>query len=393
MPGRYALAMTPIDSLVGNVQAFPILSRWDFFNHAGVAPIPHVAADALRRYAEQAENDVYLDSGWYREVENCRSTASRLINASSEEIALVKNTGEGLSIVARGIEWHPGDRIVTTAVEYPANIYPWMELQRTRCVRLVMVPERDGPDGSRLVSEDELLAAADHPRTRMLTISHVQYASGQRMDLARIGRFCRERGILFCVDAIQSIGVLPVDVQAMNIDFLAADGHKWMLAPEGAGIFFIRRDLLEKVRPLSIGWMNVVNAQDFGHYDCTLRPDARRYECGSWNVAGFLGLGASLSLLESVGIERISTRVRSLGDRLVGGLREKGWRIVSSRAAGHFSGSVVFVSDRLEHREVFKLLRERRIEIALREGRLRASPHFYNTEEQVDRLIEAMPRG
>lgn len=385
--------MSLIDSSVGNPEAFPVLARRDFFNHAGVAPIPRVAADAIRRYAQQAETDVYLDSGWYRDVEACRATAARLINASPDEVALVKNTGEGLSIVARGIDWHPGDRIVTTAVEYPSNIYPWLELRQTRRVELIMVPERDTVDGTRSVSEDELLAAADHPRTRMVTLSHVQYASGQRMDVARVGRFCRERGILFCVDAIQSIGVLPVDVQAMDVDFLAADGHKWMLGPEGAGIFFIRRRLLDKVRPLSIGWMNVVNAQDFGDYDYTLRPDARRFECGSWSIPGFLGLAASLTLLESIGIDRVFARVRMLGDRLASGLADRGWRVISGRSEGQVSGSVVFVSDRHDHREVFNQLRGRRIEIALREGRLRASPHFYNTEQQVDRLLDALPRG
>lgn len=385
--------MNPLETLVGNAEAFPVLARRDFFNHAGVAPIPRVAADAIRRYAQQAESDVYLDSGWYREVEITRATASRLINAVPDEVALVKNTGEGLSIVARGIDWQRGDRIVTTAVEYPSNIYPWMELRETRGVELMMVPETDAPDGARVVDESAVLEAATHPRTRLVTLSHVQYASGQRMDVARVGRFCRERGILFCVDAIQSLGVLPVDVQSMNIDFLAADGHKWMMGPEGAGLFFIRRDLMARVRPLSVGWMNVVNAQDFGHYDYTLRPDSRRYECGSWNVAGFLGLGASLVLLESVGIDRIFARVRGLGDRLVSGLRGKGWRIVSSRADRQVSGSVVFVSDRVDHREVFESLREKRIEIALREGRLRASPHFYNTEDQVDRLIESLPKG
>jgi selenocysteine lyase/cysteine desulfurase len=385
--------MDLLSTLVGNADAFPVLARRNFFNHAGVAPIPRVAADAVRRYAEQAETDVYLETGWYRDVEKCRATAARLLNASPDEIALVKNTGEGLSIVARGIDWSPGDRVVTTAVEYPSNIYPWMELQQTRGIELVMVAETESPDGSRVVSEDALLEAATHPRTRLVALSHVQFASGQRMDVARVGQFCRERGILFCVDAIQTIGVLPVDVRSMNIDFLAADGHKWMLGPEGAGIFFIRRDLLEQVRPLSIGWMNVINAQDFGDYDYTLRPDARRYECGSWNIPGFLALGASLALLESVGIDRVFARVRALGDRLVVGLRDKGWRIVSSRSDQAVSGSVVFVSERVDHRKVFASLRENRIEIALREGRLRASPHFYNTEAQMDRLIDAMPRG
>jgi selenocysteine lyase/cysteine desulfurase len=242
-----------------------------------------------------------------------------------------------------------------------------------------------------LVSDEAILDEIDHPRTRMVALSHVQYASGQRMDIARIGRRCRERGVLFCVDAIQSVGVLPVDVDGMSIDFLSADGHKWMLGPEGAGIFYIRKALLESVRPLSIGWMNVINAQDYGNYDFTLRPDARRYECGSWNIPGFLALGESLKLLETIGIDAVFARVRALGDRLIAGLRQKGWRVVSPRSDTATSGSVAFDSSRFVMQQVYSELREQRIEVGLREGRLRASPHFYNTEQQIDRLIDALP--
>ncbi|HMO27070.1 MAG TPA: aminotransferase class V-fold PLP-dependent enzyme [Tepidisphaeraceae bacterium] len=380
-----------IDDLIGNEQAFPILKHRTFLNHAAVAPITAPAAEALRRYADQAQTDVYIGTGWYRGVEACRSTVARLINATSDEVALVKNTGEGISIVARGLDWQAGDRIITTAVEYPANIYPWMDLQQTHGVELVMIPETHQPDGSVLVSDDAIIAAIDHPRTRMVALSHVQYASGQRMDVARIGRRCRERGVLFCVDAIQSIGVLPVDVQSMSIDFLSADGHKWMLGPEGAGVFYIRKALLERVRPLSVGWMNVINAQDYGNYDFTLRPDARRYECGSWNIPGFLALGASLELLASVGIDVIFDRVRRLGDRLIAGLRRRGWRVISPRSEIATSAAVAFDSTRFAMQQVYESLRAQRIEVALREGRLRASPHFYNTDEQIDRLIDALP--
>ena len=385
------LAEMTIDDLIGNEQAFPILKHRTFLNHAAVAPITAPAAEALRRYADQAQTDVYIGTGWYRGVEACRSTVARLINATSDEVALVKNTGEGISIVARGLDWQAGARIITTAVEYPANIYPWMDLQQTHGVELVMIPETHQPDGSVLVSDDAIIAAIDHPRTRMVALSHVQYASGQRMDVARIGRRCRERGVLFCVDAIQSIGVLPVDVQSMSIDFLSADGHKWMLGPEGAGVFYIRKALLERVRPLSVGWMNVINAQDYGNYDFTLRPDARRYECGSWNIPGFLALGASLELLASVGIDVIFDRVRRLGDRLIAGLRRRGWRVISPRSEIATSAAVAFDSTRFAMQQVYESLRAQRIEVALREGRLRASPHFYNTDEQIDRLIDALP--
>jgi len=294
-------AAQPIAHFIGNADEFPVLRHWDFFNHAAVSPLPRRAADALRRFAAQAETVAYLDTGWYRDLSALRQSVAQMVNATKEEIAFVKNTSEGISLVATGLDWNTGDRIVTTAVEYPANVYPWMELARSRGVELVMVPEETSGDGSRHVPLERILEAAGHPRTRLVTLSHVEYASGQRHDLATIGTFCRQRGILFCVDAIQSLGVLPVDVKSMHVDYLSADGHKWLLGPEGAGVFYCRRELLEHTRPATIGWMNVVDAQDYGNYDYTLRPDAGRFECGSYNVPGLLALKGSVELLTAVG--------------------------------------------------------------------------------------------
>lgn len=384
--------MTDIAHYVGNTTEFPILSHLDFYNHAGVAPIPRRGAEAIRQYAHQAESAAYVGAHWYREIESLRAAFATLLNADKQEIALVKNTSEGIAIVARGVKWAPGDRIVTTNVEYPANIYPWMDVANREGAELVMVEERTDASGRRAVPLDAILDAAAHPRTRMVALSHVEFASGQRNDIATIGQFCRQRGILFCVDAIQTLGIFPVDVKAMNIDYLAADGHKWLLGPEGAGVFYIRRDLIEQTHPPQVGWNNVINAQDYGHYDFTFRPDAARYESGTPNVPGFLGLRASLDLLMDVGIETISARIKALTDRLVTGVERKGYRVVSPREANAWSGAVVFVSDRHDHANLAARLRkENRIELAVREGRLRCSPHFYNTDQQIDRLIDALP--
>lgn len=382
----------PIDTLIGNSDAFPVLRHWNFLNHAGVTAIPRVSADAITRYAQQAVSDVYIGTGWYAGIEKLRDVCAAIVNAHRDEIALVKNTGEGLSIVANGIDWRRDDVIVTTNVEYPSNIYPWMDASRRHGCKLVMVREETNRDGSRAVPMDRILDEASKPGVRMVALSHIEFASGQRHDIATIGKFCRERGILFCVDAIQSIGVLPVDVRAMNIDYLSADGHKWMLGPEGAGFFFCRRELLDQTRPLSIGWSSVVDAQNYGNYNFTLRPDAGRYECGTPNVVGLLGLKASLELLMSVGIDAIAARVRALTDRLTEALREKGYQIVSPRDGQSWSGIVSFVSSKHDHQQIQTMLRtQKKIEIAFREGRLRASPHFYNTEEQIDQLAEALP--
>jgi selenocysteine lyase/cysteine desulfurase len=384
--------MPDISDLIGNPDAFPILRNWAFFNHAGVTPLPRVAADAIATYANQAAADSYLVGTWYRDIERLRLLSARMLNCDRDEIAFVKNTGEGLSIVAQGIDWDPGDRIVTTGVEYPANIYPWMEQARRRQVELVMVAEETDSLGRRFVPIDKILTELNHPRTRLVTLSHVEFASGQRLDIQTIGQACRQHGKLFCVDAIQSLGVLPVDVQAMGIDFLSADGHKWLLGPEGAGIFYCRRELLPQVRPLTIGWMNVINCQDYGNYDYTLKPDAGRFECGTYNVPGLHGLGAAVALLMDVGVEAVSQRLFELTNHLIAKLQAKGYHVLSPRDAGQWSGIVSFVSPSHEHAPIVTNLRKQhRTEIALREGRLRCSPHFYNTIEQLDRLVDLLP--
>jgi len=386
------MSHTAIADLAGNPSHFPILDRWDFFNHAAVAPLPRVAADALRNYAAQMESAAYLDAGHYRSLEALRASAAALMNATPQEIAFVKNTAEGICTVANGLEWRRGQRIITAGVEYPANIYPWMDIAARHGVELVMVPEETGADGRRRVPLERLLAEAEHPDTRLVALSHVEFASGQRNDLAAVGALCRSRGRLFCVDAIQSLGAVPVDVRTMNIDFLSADGHKWLLAPEGAGLFYCRHELMPMLRPLSVGATSVINAGDYGNYDFTLKSDAARYECGALNVPGLLALKASIELLLAVGIEAVAARLRALTGALEAGLIEKGYRIVSPRGEAEWSGIVSFTSTKHDHKDLVRMLRrEHRTEIALREGRLRCSPHFYNTPEQIARLLERLP--
>lgn len=385
--------MSDLTPYIGNADAFPILRNWDFFNHAGVAPLPHVAAEAMRKYALQAETAAYLGTAWYADVEKLRQSSAALLNCHRDEVAFVKNTSEGIGIVANGIDWQWGDVIVTTAVEYPANIYPWMEVARARGAKLLMVEEETTTDGARQVPVEKILEAVKDPKVKLVTLSHVEFASGQRHNLASIGEFCRANKKLFCVDAIQTLGVIPVDVKAMKIDYLSADGHKWLLGPEGAGIFYCRRELLDHTRPLMVGWMNVVDAQNYGNYDYTLRSDAGRFECGSYNIPGLLGLKASLELLKAFGPEAISNRLKLLTDYLIAGLRLRGYKIISPRTENAWSGIVSFVSPTHGHDQIASQLRkEHHVEIAVREGRLRCSPHFYNTEAQLDKLIGLLPK-
>ncbi len=364
---------------------FAVTRHYAFMDHAAVAPLSGRAAAAMRRYVEQAEHHAYVRGGLYLEAKRTRTAAARLINADTDEVTFVKCTGEGISFVANGLHFSHGDNIVTAGCEFPANIYPWMNL-RSQGVRLKMIPEDNGR-----IPVERLIEAIDS-RTRVVAISAVQFASGHRTDLAALGRACQDKGVLLSVDAIQALGCLPIDVRAMNIDFLSADGHKWLLGPEGAGIFYCRRELLKHLRPSTVGWLSMRQPEPYCRYDFELRDDARRFDCGSYNLAGIAGLGGSIELVLELGIDQIWARVKQLTDRLVAGLREKGYRVISSRRPGEESGIVSFISDTHDHAQLQRHLKaEYRTIIAVREGRLRASPHFYNTMDEIESLVRHLP--
>ncbi len=366
-------------------ETFPVTRNYNFQNHAGVAPLCKPAADGMRLYIDQLTAEAGLRSGFYKHAEQVRRSAARLLNASPEEVTFIKNTTEGIGWVANGLSWNTGDNVVTTNVEFPANVYPWMGL-KARGVQLKMIPEENGRVPA------ERIADAIDSRTRVVSVSAVQFASGYRVDLAALGRVCKEKGVLFCVDAIQALGVLPIDVRAMNIDFLSADGHKWLCGPEGCGIFYCNQALIGHLKPIMAGWLCMKNALDFGDYQFEFVDSARKFDTGSYNLCGIYGLGAAIDMWLEIGIEQVAAQVEGLTDRLVQGLREKGYRIISSRRPGESSGIVAFISDVHDHQKIQQHLQdEHRIVIALREGRLRASPHVYNTPEEIDRLVEVLP--
>lgn len=262
---------------------FPVTREWAFLNHAAVAPLSLRAHDRLLKWAADFTNHGnFREAEWYREVEAVRAAAARLINSTPEEIAFLKNTSEGLALVAEGLDLAAGDSVVTIGREFPANVYPWLHLEsRGVAVRIV----QPGEQGR--ISLDDIAASIDRT-TRLVSISFVQYATGFRTDLADLGVLCRDRDVLLCVDAIQGLGVHPIDVRAMQVDFLAADGHKWLVSPEGAAIFYCRQDLLDRLRPVSVGWKSVAKHGDFSTIDFRFSPTAARFECGSLNVASTL---------------------------------------------------------------------------------------------------------
>lgn len=364
---------------------FPITRNYNFMNHAAVAPLSRRAAEAARRYLTYAEENAYVRGGFFKQADRVRGQIASLINGNPDEIAFTKNTSEGISFVANGLTWQNGDNVVTSNVEFSANIYPWQAL-RTRGVEVRMVLEEDGR-----IPLERLLESIDN-RTRVVAVSSVQYASGFRTDLATLGEYCQSKGVFLFVDAIQSLGVFPIDVKSMKIDFLAADGHKWLCAPEGAGLFYVRKEVQGHLHPTTIGWLSMKNPFDYGKYQFEFQDSARRYEAGSLNLPGIFALGGALELVAEIGVEDIAKRLLFLTDRLTAGLRQKGYRVISSRHPAETSGIVAFISDAHDHDQIQRHLEgEHRIVIAVRHGRLRASPHAYNTEREIDQLIEALP--
>lgn len=363
---------------------FPVTRAWAFFNHAAVAPLCRRARDRIVAWCDDmAANGDVGGPPWWRMVEGVRRQAADLLHADATEIALLKNTSEGLALVAEGFPWQTGDNVVIVEGEYPANVYPWMHL-RDRGVETRVVPLRDGA-----VNLDDIAARFD-ARTRLLSLSFVQFATGYRSDLAAAGELCRSSGVDFCVDAIQGLGVFDVDVSRMPIDYLAADGHKWLLGPEGAAIFYVRKEKLDKLRPTSVGWKNVVHMFDYSTIDFRLRGDAGRFEEGTFPIPGLVGLSGSLELFAEVGQPTIEKRIRENTDRMVAGIASAGGVVRSRRDDACWSGIVSFMFPDTEPTDFVRKLREDGIVISSRGGWLRASPHFYNTFDEIDRFVDRL---
>ena len=363
---------------------FAVPQRWAFLDHASVAPLSLPAARALREYADSlANNGIAAVKEWLNRIAAVRGLAARLINAPSpDDVYFVPNTTHGIGAIAEGFPWQAGDNVVLAAEEYPSNQYPWMN-QEARGVTVRRVPSSGGR-----VPIDDIRAAFDG-RTRVLAISAVEFASGFRNDLDALGELCRDRDVFFFVDAIQSLGVFPLDVQRTPVDALAADGHKWLLAPEGAGIGYVRREWVERLHPIGVGANSVVHPYAFTTIDFTLKPHAGRWEGGAYNVSGISALGASLALLMDAGIEEVESRVLGLTDYLCERALSRGWHIFSSRVQAEKSGIVSLLHPSLPASEVLQRCRAAGVIVNNRAERVRVSPHAYNTEDEIDRFLDA----
>jgi cysteine desulfurase/selenocysteine lyase len=365
-------------------RAMPVTRQWAYFDHAAVGPLSEPARVVLAAWAtDMTENGDVNWPHWAGKLETIRGNCASLIGADRAEIALVRNTTEGINLVAEGFPWRNGDNVVTLADEFPSNQYPWLNLG-SRGVECRRVDTQNGR------VELSAIAKACDARTRMISISWVNYAHGWRNDLDALAELAHARGALLFVDAIQGLGMFPLDVRRTPVDFLAADSHKWLLGPEGAGLLYVRREHLDLLRPLAVGWNSVKHANDFTHIELIVKDSAARYEGGSYNMAGLHAMGASLALLLGYTREQMAERILATTDEACRRLTAAGATVHSHRDGGHASGIVAFDLAGQDSMQVRKQLLAHGVATGCRAGRVRISPHAYTNEADLDKLIKAV---
>ncbi len=359
-----------------------------YLNHASTGPLPQrtlraLAAANLRR----AEPWRITLEHQFGVLAHTRELIGGLIGASSSELALMTNTSHGINLAARALPFRAGDVVLSCAREFPANVYPWMALARSRGVALRQLPCRE-----RVPNEDDILAAIDDDRVRAVAVSWVGFESGARLDLARIGAVCRSRGVYFIVDAIQGLGVERLDVRETPIDILACGAQKWLLGPWGTGFAYVRHGLVAELEPQEVGWMAPRGTDDFSKmldYDLTWRDDARRFEVVTLPYHDFEGLNASLELSHEVGPDVVVARVRALADRIVEWAQSHGdVTLVTPADPRRRAGVVSFIPP--DPSAVSARLTQANVTHSLREGAIRLSPHFYQTVEEIDAALSAI---
>jgi selenocysteine lyase/cysteine desulfurase len=366
---------------------FPITGRAIYLNHAAVSPPPLPTIDAVQsQLRDVTENGSLNYRNWIAVKEQARKWAAEMIGARSEQIAFMRNTSDGLSTVANGLKWSSGDNLVTFRNEFPSNIYPWLRLRDSCGVEVRMCEERNGR-----IDLDELIGHIDR-KTRLVAISQVQYASGFRADLERIGRATRARDALLVVDVIQAMGVIPTSVESELIDVAAGAGHKWLLTPEGVGVLYLSDRARERIEPTLVGWISVPDPENYGNFEQSWNRGALAWETGTSPSALIHGLEASLRLLTEIGVGRIASHLEQLTDHLCERLKGRDYEIVSSRKASEKS-QILCVRHQggLNAMAIYAHLKSRSIMTAPRGDRLRIAPHLYNTLEEIDVLVDALP--
>lgn len=367
-------------------QEFPLDEGIFYLNHAAVSPWPQRTADTIHKFA--TENTTLGASNypsWLKKEAELRQQLKRLINAPSvDAISLLKNTSEALSVVAEGIDWNQGDNIVSSDEEFPSNRLPWLA-QAKKGVEFREI-KLSGSESA----EAELIAACDS-KTRLLTISSVQYGTGKCLNVEQLGEYCHTNNILFCVDAIQSLGALPFDCQAINADFVMADAHKWMLGPEGIALFYCKAEIRDSLDLHQYGWHMVRDVGNYDAKDWQIADSGQRFECGSPNMLGIHAMSASLSLLEEIGMQKISDNIINNVSYLIDKLEElPGVKLISPISKPHYAGIVTFSIEGINMVELYAKLMKNMLICANRAGGIRFSPHFYTSQKTIDKSLEIL---
>lgn len=367
---------------------FPVTESAIYLNHAAVSAPPIPTINAIQaQLADVSENGSVNFRQWLAVKESARRLLAEMLGAPPDQVAFLRNTSDGLSTVANGLDWQPGDNLVTFRNEFPSNVYPWLRVRDVFGVEVRMCEERQGR-----IDLDELISLIDS-RTRLVAISQIQYASGFRADLERIGRAARAHDALLVVDVIQALGVVPIDVQSELVDVAAAACHKWLLTPEGVGLLYLSARARERIQPTLVGWTSVPNPEDYGNFEQGWNRGTLAWETGTAPVALIHGLEASLKLLHEVGLGTIQAHLEMLTDYLCERLRDTACQVVSSRLPGEKSQIVCIQhTGGLTSMDLYARLKKRNIITAPRGDRLRISPHFYNTPEEIDELLKALPQ-
>jgi cysteine desulfurase/selenocysteine lyase len=365
---------------------FPVRRNLVYWNHAAVAPLPRRVADAITAHTENARDRGAADwRAWYGSIEQARGKAARLIGARTSEVAFLPSTSWALNFVARSYPWKAGENVVGDDMEFPANVYPWM-LLADRGVEYRLARNRDGRIGV-----DEISAVVD-ARTRIVAVSWVAFHNGWVYPIEEIGAFCREKGILFVVDAIQGLGALPLDVVEANVDVLAADSHKWLMGSESCTVFYVSEGARERVPPTAGGWWNVRHENSHGggflDYRLDFHLGGRRYEPGTLPTAQIRGLAAALDLIEEMGREDVARRILEAVTALARGLEERGWTIATPEPFR--SGVLAAAPPGSDEIRIAKELESRGVIVAPREGSVRFSPHAYNDAGEAERILAAV---
>jgi cysteine desulfurase / selenocysteine lyase len=368
-------------------EAFPICQEKIFLAHAAICTFPRAVADAMHRYVELGALSHTEDAHTWRDVAATRVLGSRLLGCSADEIALLGPTSIGLSLFANGIDWQPGDEVVCYGDDYPANVYPWLDLQRRGVVVRLLQPENPGE------ITPELVEAALTPRTRLVALASAHYFTGYRINVGTIGSILRGRGILFAVDAIQTLGAFPFD--SMHVDFLSADAHKWLLGPCAIGLVMVKREHFETLRPTLLGAWNVQSPGFLAQSEIKFVDTAQRYEPGALNFPGIYAMKAGLELLLDVAIWRIGERLLELKAALLARLDPLGFTVLGPREGRTAHAITTVRRDGADHEALHTRLLANGIVSSLRRDRagkewLRFSPHYYNTEAEFDRVAEVL---